>query len=62
MNKFSELVSELTIVWLKWMKNDEIAKDKNLPYSQRKQPAKKCEELIDREYEIISQINDFFEK
>ena len=60
--KFSECINELTVVWLGWMEHDVRAKDENLSYSERRESAKRCEELIDTEYRIIERINAFFDK
>ena len=61
MLKFSDCINELTFVWLDWMRHDGRSKDDSLPFSDRRASAKTCEELIAKEYEIIDQMNSFFE-
>ena len=58
--KFSELISELTEMWLLWMKHNAIVRDESLPISERKQSASECEKLINREYELTEQLDNFF--
>ncbi len=60
--KFSELISELTEIWLLWMKHNAIVRDDRLSFEERKESASVCEKLINREYEITDQIDWFFEK
>ena len=58
--KFSELIGELTEMWLLWMKHNAIVADENLPISQRKKSSDECERLIDKEYEIAEKLDGFF--
>ena len=58
--KFSELIGELTEMWLLWMKHNAIVADENLPASQRKKSSDECERLIDKEYEIAEKLDSFF--
>ena len=58
--KFSELIGELTEMWLLWMKHNAIVADENLPISQRKKSSDECERLVDKEYEIAEKLDDFF--
>ena len=58
--KFSELINELTELWLLWMKNNSIVRDENLPISERKLAAEECEKLINREYEITEKLDSYF--
>jgi len=60
-SKFSELISELSEVWWKWMRSDKVARSSEFDYSTRRQHAERCEKLIKREYQIINQLNCFFE-
>lgn len=58
--KFSNLISELTEMWLLWMKHNAIVRDSSLPIDQRKISANECEKLINREYEITEKLDNFF--
>jgi hypothetical protein len=58
--KFSELISELTEMWLLWMKHNSIVRDETLPINDRKISANECEKLINREYEITEKLDNFF--
>ena len=60
-NSFSKLVSELSEVWWNWMRSDKMARSTELDYKIRREHAEKCESLIKREYQIINQLNRFFE-
>lgn len=60
--KISDSVNELVEMWWEWMKHDGIARDVSLPINQRKASVDSCEDLIKLEYNIISRINDNFEK
>ena len=59
-NRFSGLVEELTILWLEWMQLNEVTIDYTKSAAERKQTAIKQEQLIDKRYGIIKNINDFF--
>ena len=58
--KFSDLIGELTEMWLLWMKHNSIVRDETLSVEKRKISAKECERLINREYEITEQLDNFF--
>lgn len=58
--KFSELISELTEMWLLWMKHNSIVRDETLPIEDRKISAIECEKLINLEYEITEKLDNFF--
>jgi hypothetical protein len=60
--KFSDIIGELTEMWLLWMKNNSIVRDENLSVVDRKNSAKECERLINREYELTSLLDNFFKK
>jgi hypothetical protein len=61
-NKFSDHISELTEVWWNWMISDTHARDHSVDFSKRKKHAKRCEELISKEYIILNKLNRFFEE
>jgi hypothetical protein len=61
MVKISELITELTTMWINWVKCDKIARCSDYSYKERRIAAEKCEELIAKRYEIISKINTYFE-
>lgn len=60
--KFSDLISELVEMWLLWMKYNSIVNDKKLNISDRKNAAIECEKLIKKEYDIVEQMDGFFNK
>ena len=59
--KFSENINELVEMWWEWMKHDGIARNKNIDIETRKRSVDKCENLIKMEYNIIAELNKFFE-
>ena len=59
--KFSQLITELTEVWLGWVRNNSLCRDKSQSVSARKEAADKCENLIKREYQIVNNLDSFFE-
>ena len=59
--QFSYYVSELTLMWLEWMKYNKIALDTTQPLHVREQAANKCEELISLEYKLTEQLDKYFE-
>lgn len=59
--KFSDLIGELTEMWLLWMKYNTISHDKSISISERKLAVNECERLIDLEYKITEQLDKFFE-
>ena len=60
--KFSELIIELTDMWLMWMKHNTISHDVNVSYELRRKSAEECEILINKEYLIVEQLDKFFDK
>lgn len=60
--KFSELIIELTDTWLTWMPKNKLSHDSTIPSNVRRKYAEECEELINREYEIVEEIDSYFEK
>jgi hypothetical protein len=59
--RFSELISQLTEMWLLWMKNNTISHNKSIEVSIRKKAIDECEKLIDLEYTIVSKLDNFFD-
>tara|TARA_Y100000310_G_C20570328_1_gene757669 strand:- start:187 stop:387 length:201 start_codon:yes stop_codon:yes gene_type:complete len=59
--KFSELIINLTEVWLHWVRNNSVCRDKTQSVSVRKKAADKCEYLIKREYQIVNDLDSFFD-
>jgi hypothetical protein len=59
--KFSDLISNLTEMWLLWMKFNTISHDKTLSIIDRKNAVTECEKLIDLEYQIVAKLDSFFE-
>ena len=62
MLKISDSISELVEMWMNWMKLNSIVNDKNLSLEVRRQSAVDCEKLINREYELVADIDEVFEK
>lgn len=60
--KFSDLIIELTETWLEWMPKNKLSHDSLIEVSVRRTYAEQCEKLINREYEIIEEIDKYFEK
>ena len=58
--KFSDLIGELTEMWLLWMKHNTIVRDRSIPHSERRKSGEECERLINLEYEITEQLDNFF--
>ena len=61
-DKFSDLIGELTEMWLLWMKHNNITKDETIPFDVRRKSVDECERLINSEYEITAKLDKFFEK
>lgn len=60
--EFSKYVKELTIIWLEWLKNNEIAQDDGASYGVRRKSAEACETLIKRRHVLINLMNLQFER
>ena len=60
--KFSELIIELTETWLKWMPKNKLSHDHAVSYELRREYAEECEKLISYEYEIVEELDKYFEK
>ena len=58
--KFSELITELTETWLLWMKHNTISHDTNISTKLCRKSGEECEILINREYVITEQLDNFF--
>ena len=59
--KFSDLIGDLTNTWLLWMKNNDIVRSSAYTIKERKKAAIECEELINKEYELVSRLDNFFQ-
>jgi len=60
--KFSDLIGELVEMWLSWMKYNHIVNDKEESIQDRKNAALECEKLINKEYQIVEQLDSYFNK
>ena len=60
--KFSDLISQLTEMWLLWMKHNNISKDDSISFAERRKSVDECERLINLEYEITEKMDKYFEK
>jgi len=58
--KFSDLIGDLTEMWLLWMKHNTIVRDELIPTKDRRKSSEECEKLITCEYKIIEQLDKFF--
>lgn len=58
--KFSDIIEELTLVWLSWMKYNSVAMDSSLDVLTRKIAVLECEKLIDKKYELMEKMDMFF--
>jgi hypothetical protein len=59
-NRISELITELTELWLDWMKNHNFSNNSNNSMSQRRLGGERCEALQRRRQEILVEINQEF--
>lgn len=62
MLKISDSIAELVEVWMNWMNSNSLVNNTNLSLEVRRQSAVECEKLINREYELIADIDKVFEK
>jgi len=60
--KFSDLINQLTEMWLLWMKNNNETKNILLSYKERSVAVDECERLINLEYKITGKLDKFFVK
>ena len=60
--KYSEAISEFSILWLEWMKAYNISINEKLSFKERREGGELCEVLIKKRYENIELINTYFEK
>ena len=58
--KFSDLIIELTEVWLMWMAKNKLSHDPAVSFKLRRAYARECEELIDHEYKVVEKLDRFF--
>jgi len=58
--KFSGLITELTEIWLTWMSKNKLSHDHTISYSLRRKYAEECEVLINCEYEVVEELDEFF--
>ena len=60
--KFSELIIELTEMWITWMKLSTISHDVNVSVDIRRKSAEETETLRDEIYIVIGYLDNFFNK
>jgi hypothetical protein len=60
--EFGKYVEELTITWLEWLGNINVANDVTMSYSVRRRAGEECELLIKRRHELIKLMNLHFEE
>lgn len=60
--KPSKIIEEWVEMWIMWMKNNSKVKDENLDFKERRKAAEECEKLIDKEYILVEQFDNFFKK
>ena len=61
-NKFSDYVNEATKLWWDFVRFNNIAIDNKYSYTERRKAADSAEQLIKRRYEIIDELDSFFDK
>lgn len=49
-------------MWIGWVRYNDVAKNESLAIKVRSEACDKCEDLIRREYEIVSQLDSYFIK
>lgn len=59
-NKITDLITELTGLWLEWMKNHNISNNITNNLSVRRKGGERCEELQKRRQEILIELNKEF--
>ena len=60
--RFSDLIIKLTETWMMWMKYNTISHDNAISFKERRAAGEECEYLINREYEIVEEMDKIFEK
>lgn len=60
--KFSELIIELSEMWIIWMKSNFISHDLNASLELRRKSAEDCESLRDEIYIVVEHLDNFFKK
>lgn len=58
----NDLIEELTILWIGWMKSNEMAIDESLTYKERRKAATNAEKLIQERYILIDKMDKFFDE
>lgn len=59
-SKITDLITELTGLWLEWMKNHNISNNTTNDLSVRRKGGERCEELQRRRQEILTELNKEF--
>lgn len=59
-NKISDLITELTNLWLEWMKNHNLSNNINNSLADRRTGGERCEALQRRRQEILVELNQEF--
>jgi hypothetical protein len=60
--KFSELIIELSEMWIIWMKSNFISRDISVSLELRRKSAERCESLRDEIYIVVEHLDNFFKK
>ena len=60
--KFSDCVNEFVLLWINWMKANNIAIDKRYYASERRKAAIEAELLIKKRYKLVQEIDHHFNK
>ena len=58
--KISKCVNEFILLWTQWLKENDVAIDKNKSASDRRAAALRAEKLLNKRYLMIEKINEHF--
>jgi hypothetical protein len=59
--KFSDLIIELSEIWRIWIPKNKLSHDINISCELRRKYAEECEEIITHRYEIMKQLDKYFQ-
>ena len=62
MSDFDKLIEDLALLWLAWLETDRILRNTDLGVKVRRAAGEKGEALIKKRYQIIENINKYFDK
>ncbi len=59
--KFSDCVGEFVLLWIEWLKHNNIAISSDHSYAERRKASKKAEQLLNKRYWLTQQIDSYFD-